>query len=370
MTELRNLGTEIPFGSLGTLRPVDVLDELERPMLFTSRLPTLQLALVYWVDEDDEGDVRLVVPTEESIVMKLFKGEVTIREALKQPWAWLSFGSTIRSIKLDDLPDDCLPQSGVYLQPEFAPLLSVRFTGDIEENYVAASVIGRATEAVRGALKPILDFLTKSDPEGRPTNNLRRLYDLPTRRMAYGSLEVDFGSPTQLDLLDDEKKLMNDAAGLLQKGLAWATTPNARPPADDDDEWTAILAALRHLVPPGTGAVQNVEIDGKLARRKISLNRKATKNVIHALKTRGKPRAVQLEGYVREFDRDKLTFTLRTAPHVTAGESRCYCDETLADDVDYAFDAGHAVLLVGQRERNWIEAVFITELAADPPTEG
>jgi hypothetical protein len=92
MSDLRNIGTKVPASSLGNLVPEEVLDEIDRPTLLTSRFPTNQLALVYWVEEDDDGgDVRLVVPTELTIVRKLVRGDITLREALMQPWAWLWF---------------------------------------------------------------------------------------------------------------------------------------------------------------------------------------------------------------------------------------------------------------------------------------
>jgi hypothetical protein len=365
---LRKLGSPTPSGSLGELHPERVLEELDRPTLFVSRFPSEQLALVYWIEEDEEGDVHLVVPTDDSIVEKLCRGDVTVREALDQPWAWLWFGLEARRIRIKELPGDCLPRSGVYLYPELMPLLSLRFTGDIEEHKVAASIIGRATEAVRGALKPLLDFLTKNDPDGRSTHDLRRLYDLPTHRIAYGSLEVDFGSPAQMDLLDDDKRLMSEAARLLQKGVDWAAQSEGTPLPEDSDEWMAILAALRHLVPPRTGPVQSVELAGKLTHRKIRLNRKATKNVIHALRSRSAPKMVQVDGYVREFDLDRLTFTVRSAPTLTTDEQHCTCNETLVDDVDYAFNTIQKVRVVGLREGGWVHAVFIGDLASERPT--
>ncbi|MDB4963393.1 MAG: hypothetical protein JWP01_3392 [Myxococcales bacterium] len=364
MSELRNIGSPIPRNYLGALRPKHVLDELDRPTLFTASFPTTQLALVYWIEEDALGDdVRLVVPTQSTIIEHLLRGELTIREALRQPWAWLAFGDgDARSIRVEDLPHDCLPRAGIYLSREFEPIISVRFTGDIDENNVTASIIGRATDTVRRALKPLLDYVTDRDVEGRPTNSLRRLYDLPARRMAYGSFEVDFGAPAQLDLLGDDRRYMEQAAGMLRRGLSWAaeTSKDSTPP--DDPEWDAILTALRYLVPPGTGQVSNVELSGQLTGSKVSLNRQATRNVIRALKFRGKPKAVNLEGYVREFDRDKLTFTLRPEPGVMHGE-KCYCDESLVGDVDDAFNSERRVNLIGFRSGGWIQVVVVEELA-------
>jgi hypothetical protein len=369
MSDLRNIGTKAPANSLGDLAPEDVLDQLDRPTLFTSRFPTNQLALVYWVEEDDfGGDVRLVVPTEPAVVRKLTRGAITIREALMQPWAWLSFPhpAEVRAIEIDQLPDDCLPQAGVYLQPDLAPLLSIRFTGDLDEQSVSASVIGRATEAVRGALKPLLEFLTRSDPEGRPTNSLRRLYDLPARRMAYGSFEVDFGSPSQLDLSIEDRMLMERAAELLQRGLEWATTSDtSRLASIGDEEWVAILSSLRHLVPPTSGRITNVELDGKLARHRVNLNRQATRNVIHAWKSRGKPKPANLVGYVREFDRDRMSFILRREPNAGAQEHKCFCDESVVEDVHYAFSSEQRVNLVGVYVGALIQAFAIVELPED-----
>lgn len=369
MSDLRTLGTEVPREALGGLTPETVLDSIDRPMVFTTRLPNQQLVLAYWVDEDDEGDVRLLVPTETSIIERLSTGNLTVREALDQPWAWLAFETSARAVSFRDLPTNCLPRAGVYLQPEFAPVLSVRFTGNFDENSATASVISRATTLVRYALKPLLDFA--SETVGPPSASLRRLYDLPARRLAYGSFEVDFGSPSQMEMLGDDAKLLHGAAELLQKGLDWVSKPGS-PLPPETAEWDAILAALRQLVPPGTGLVSNVELGGKLAPRGVKLTRYATRVVINALRTReGRESPEIIQGYVREFDRDQLTFIVREEPFEGAPEYRCFVHDDLADDLSFAFESEERLVFVGHRSgAAWIHVLQILgeyDPSEDPP---
>ena len=367
MSSLRQIGTRVAADLLGPLTPEDILDELDRPMLFTARAGEGDRLLVCFLDAEDAGDVRLVVPTRDSIVAELRAGKLTLRDALWQPWAWLQFHDELRAVAVDALPSDCLPLAGTYLEPEHQPVVSIRLLGDFDDRNVVASIINRAAESVRKSLKVLIDYVTETSADGRPYDSQRRLYDLPAKRLAYGSFEVDFGEPAQAGLLPEEADILIRASELLNEGLDWALKPSGAAP--QDEKWNAILSALRYLVPPATGVVKDVELAGKMTARRVHLNRNATRNVFQALKVRsGEMLVVSYVGRIREWDKDRLSFILRSAD---TAEQKCFFGDELSEEVEIAFDDETLVRVVGLQDvRATRTDVLLIHREGEAPAQG
>jgi hypothetical protein len=112
--------------------------------------------------------------------------------------------------------------------------------------------------------------------------------------------------------------VLGEVQRLLDKGLNWLNSSDVNlEPAGR--EWAAIVEALSHLTPPQKGVVEEVELGGRLIAKPgctVRLTREESERVGHARKllARNRPIEVAHQGYVREFDKDALTFRLRDKP--------------------------------------------------------
>lgn len=334
------------------LEPVQVLDEFDGPRLFTARSQGGQLLLAYSCAEDESASRFILVPTSEHIVKDIENNVLPLRAALTQQAL-----ACIVEVRSDDtlngpyeadlatLPESALPAPDARLNPVPAPLLRVRLIGkELKKDLIPASVVKRAVDGPTGAMRALLRYVLGADSDGRPSELLRRYSDLPAIDFAFRSFEVSFGTPeqTQQPLLPMDQHVLEEVSRLLETGLAWASEADGRE-ALPNEEWRAIVEAMAHLIPPQKGVVERVDVDGLLTGltpRRTTLTRDASERVGFARKqlAASNPSEVAFEGFVREFDKDHLTFWLRNQAgtnilHVSFTEEQ-YEDALLAFEAD------------------------------------
>jgi hypothetical protein len=367
---------------LSSLQPDRVLDEYDGPRLFTLRSLDGKLLLAYQCGEDDSRERFLIVPADERLIADIVSNRIALRDALvgRGGWAWivdrLRNGSLTSPGAIDPsaLPNEALPRAGTKLYRLPDVLLRVRMIGAaLTPEHIPSSVVRRAVDGTTGAVKTLVRHALSLLPSsGRPTESFRRYYDLPAVEFSFRSFEIAFGlpdSPPQADLM--ERETIEQVRGLLNRGLDWATANQGQEP-ERSAEWSAIVDALSKLAPPQKGAVDTVEISGALAgggRVPYRLTREASERIGHARKLFTPDRRSRTErGYVREFDKDRLTFILRNA----AGESilSVSFSEAQYDDALLAFDSEQPVTVVADEApgSNLAELVSITFSAPDRPS--
>lgn len=306
--------------------PDRVLYDFDGPRIFTVR-HELGDFLAYACDEDDEITRYLLAPTSGDLINALEKGTHTMREALAQPWLWVvdvGFNDVPRQVwrsTLEAIPETRLPKPWAMLWPHLEPLLAVRMVGpNLAKGRILASVIKRAVEGATYALKKLAELMLSSrqQPDQRSLT-VRHFYDLPTQHLAFNSFEIAFRTPDaaqlrlgeQDDLLESE---YDEMGRRLAEALEWATLSTS-----DEESRTIdldLLDALKKLVPPQTGLVEQVEVRGRLLRHQprptYTLTREATRRVGQA-RTQREPQATPLTatGLIEEFDKGRLTFILR-----------------------------------------------------------
>ncbi len=306
--------------------PDRVLYDFDGPRIFTVR-HELGDFLAYACDEDDEITRYLLAPTSGDMITALEKGARTMREALAQPWLWVvdvGFDDVPRQIwrsTLEAIPESHLPKPWAMLWPHLEPLLAVRMIGpNLARGRILASVIKRAVEGATYALKKLAELMLSSRPQpDQRSLTVRHFYDLPTQRLAFNSFEIAFRAPdaAQLRLGEQDGVLeqeYDEMGRWLAEALEWATLS-----ASDEESRTIdldLLDALKKLVPPQTGLVEQVEVRGRLLRHQprhtYTLTREATRRVGRA-RTQREPQATPLTatGLIEEFDKGRLTFILR-----------------------------------------------------------
>ena len=368
--------TACPWFKLSRLVPERVLDELDGPRLFTARTDDGQLVLAYLCAEDAEIERFLLVPTSGQILQSIERNELTLRDALtQQAQMYLAdrhFDGSVTGTEQVDaarLPESALPRHGVYLDPIPSPLLSIRLIGDaLVPGKVPSSVVRRAVDGASGAMKALIrHVLDVRVDAGRPTEWFRRFYDLPATGFAFRSFEVSFGDPEpqmQADLIEGQD-VLEEVARLLDDGLAWAVG-GSDPSTVESREWRAIVEALSHLTPPQKGVIAEVQVGGRLARRTgnaVSLTRSASDRVSLARKRLAaeNPTEVSLEGYVREFDKDRLSFYLRKADGTDIAQVAFSAEQY--DDAWLAFDTERVVTVFAYRAPNSARNVELVSIA-------
>lgn len=370
---------------LSQLEPVRVLDEIDGPRLFTVYSEDGQLLLAYMCGEDETVERFLLVPTSDRIVEAISNNKLTLRDALTQQ-AFMGMVdrhrdgilSTPVQVDFGVLPSTALPRSGTYLNPVPQPLLNVRLIGtELKPEKVPASVVRRAVDGATGAIRTLIrHVLDVRQDAGRPSDWLRRYYDLPATGFAFRSFEVSFGTPEQpvQQNVTDDDKVLEEVSRLLNMGLEWASEADGKE-AGTSREWAAIVEAMSYLTPPQKGVVETVEVSGRLAKsahKVVSLSRLASERVGFARKklAASNPSEVTYEGLVREFDKDQLTFWLRKPDgsnilHVTFTSDQ-YDDALLAFDTErvvtvFAYRASEM-----KREAELISIAFKRDTTATP----
>lgn len=356
-----------PVSPLGILDPIETLYEFDGPRVFTSRDAEGFLLLAYVCDESALGSWLLVVPTAEQTVGALKEGQVTLFEALHQPWAWLvsrdNEGKTLAThrTELSSVPERNLPQRGARLTGE-GPLVRIRLSGSgIGRANVPASVARRGMDAVTTGLKSVFDFVQGRAALGRPNEEFRKLYDLPLTYVAFNSFEVAFGQPEAG--LGDEQTIA-DASELLRNAIRWVEGEGGELPHDDVTS-SVMLRALEKLAPPLTGLVEKVELSGSMLSRSphrpISLTRVATKRIRAAIGsiTAEREELITLHGVISQFDKVKASFTLREIAGQTEEQKCMVADDSLYDEAFDRFVDNERVVIVGRRTRGRSEAVVV-----------
>jgi hypothetical protein len=307
------------------LTPRLVLDEYDGPRLFTVQSGDGDLLLAYLCAQDDDIERFLIVPADEALISAIDQSKITLKEALiGRGWAWLvdrhkdGTLSNLSKVEPTTLPASALPRAGVRLDPGREPLLRLRMVGEtVTSDGVPASVVRRAVDGATGAVRILVRHaLRMQSSMGRPAESFRRYYDLPAVGFSFGSFQIEFGAPVsegQLLLGGDEA--LKTVHRLLSDGLQWATDSESREPPPTS-EWAAIVEALAQLAPPQKGPVGLVEVSGALAGplwTVFPLTRTSSDRIGNARKRLSVDRHARThEGFVREFDKDKFTFILRS----------------------------------------------------------
>jgi len=360
----------------GDFEPREVLYEFDGPRIFTIANGAGDDFLVYICDEDDEHTRHLVVPTSDAIVKALCSGLITVLDALNQPWTWLvdrAHNGQIeraRKIAFRQMPDGTIPLHGTLLWPSLRPLLSVRMVGaSIERGHVPASVIRRTVDGASAALKTLAEWILSTKTEGRPSDFLRQYYDLPAQRFAFASFEIAFAAPDvaqQSELFTRENESALDRMGeIFQAGLSWLQQPTADLPSSEESR--VILEALAKLTPPKHGVVTEVYVGGRLTGPRelpYVLTRGASERVHRALrKLNADVRPVKHTGLIREFDKDKLSFTLRDP--LGKDIARCAFSESAYDDAFAAFENDEVIVVLGHESQSR-QVVDVLSIGIEP----
>jgi len=342
------------------LKAAKVLYDFDGPRIFTVDLD-FGILLVYVLHDEKDFQVALLTPTADDIVDSLLNGRITVREALIGGRAWLAevaydgFIKNAVSVKFP-IADELLPRPGIMLYRSLQPVLSVKLEGaQLYKTNVKASVVRQAIDAGTVSIKRVLDHLWELKPEGRPTNALRLLSDLPAQRFSFGSFEVTFGWPADEPHLVDADALEHDltqVGGELERLISWAEDQSAKTGEPD----LPLLKALERLVPPVSGPVERVIISGGMFKSGTAhvMTRSATKKVRTALKAHeGDQMLISLNGRIGELDKDKLQFTLRDIvaglpPDFTRNECVCRFSNELYDSVFEHFSEDDIVVVSGR----------------------
>lgn len=398
--------------------PSEVLYEFEGPRIFTT-LNGSQLYFWYECSEEIEANrVRyLVVPANRQLVEHLKCGSKTVHDALRQPWLWVIdvvSGQVDKGWVLSDMesiPAYAKPHPDAPLWPQLEPLLSYRLIGDgLREGVVPASVVARAIAGPTAALKGLLEIVNNAGATvGRPAEESRKLYGVVAKRFAFNSFEISFDMPPQQD--DAEQSYAASQASLPLGGetasaviTSLSLDASSRVPStqliapslnieiyqeggaklEQAFKWLAsenssiaqptlsMLSVLESLVPPKNGQITAAEVKGKLVGElsSVMLTRDSTTRVKRAIaNSRERQRTlVSAQGRIGEFDKDKLTCTLRDQPDHKP-EIVCSFTEAIYDDLLDAFNTDKMVIIQGRKpaeRRMEIIAVELAELPSSP----
>jgi hypothetical protein len=361
------------------LKAAKVLYDFEGPRIFTVDLDFGTL-LVYVLGDEDDFQVALLTLTTDEVVDSLVTGRISVREALLRGRPWLAEvnadGFVTNAVLLKSpIVNDLLPQPGIMLYRTLQPVLSVKLEGSqLYAANIRASVVRQAIDACTVSIKRVLDYLWELKTEGRPTNALRLLSDLPAQSFSFGSFEVTFGWPTDEHPLADSNALESDLTQVgaeLERIMSWAEDQSANTTEPD----LPLLKALERLVPPGSGPVERVIVSGGMFKSGTAhvMTRSATKKVRSALKTREKDQIlISLHGRIGELDKDKLQFTLRDIvaglpPESTKNECICRFSTELYDSVFEHFGEDDLVVVSGRLIKTDIE---VSDISVAPSDDG
>lgn len=366
-------GRPISASEFSPFQPDEVLYDFDGPRTFTLKDQNGELHLAHWCDEDSDTTRYVVVPFSPALVQRLKSGNLTLRDAIDQVRVYTvdvsHTGDVIASsrVQIDDLPADALPQPGTMLLPQLEPLISLRAVGQqIKEGRIPSSVVGSLVDGVQHAIKILAEYVLSLPAQaGRPSGVLKRLFDLPAQRMAYGSFEIAFRSPLAdeplllADMQDEniqaERAAFDRVGELLQTGLNWVTSSSfdeETKVCDNSDEQRVILQAMKNLTPSSQSGIKTLELRGTLVGRTsdpVSLNQDSRRRVNRSLRRLppAPKQAVEFTGRIRQLDKDKRSFELREINIPGIDMQRFTFDEELAEDVEDAFHENWLVDVVG-----------------------
>ena len=362
-------GKTVDIRRFQPFEPSEVLYEFDGPRIFSLNDAEGELNLAYWSDQDQQVSRYVVVPTTANILAALQQGSISVFDALKQPRCWLCDVthegelSACQRVDFEALPRDSLPAVGTMLLPTLEPLLTLRAVGDeIIPGQIPGSVIRACVEGVQKAFKVLSEYVLGQTPQaGRPDEFLRRLFDLPTQRVAFASFEISFRMPIEESNLftasgdkSPAAETLEQVGTLLNKGLNWLATAAGEEGVyspDNPDEGAVVLRALKELTPSSQGSIEQLELKGQLIGPRtvpLVLQRAARQRVNAAIRSRAlEPQPVDLEGRIRELDKDRLSFELREITGTTQYQ-RFVFDEELLEEVFQAFQDDVRVKVAGR----------------------
>lgn len=242
---------------------------------------------------------------------------------------------------------------------------------------VPGSVIRSCVEGPQKALKLLAEFvLGQENRLGKPSDFLRRLFDLPAQRVAFASFEISLRLPVEeADLLTDIERSPTDEVArqvqdLLSQSLTWVTSGKAETPFDDEETNQVSLRALKELTPSPGGHIDRLELSGVFAGRRrqaFVLTGQSRNRVNSALKQRHlAPTIEEFRGRVRELDKDRLSFEL-CDPQADVPSLKFSFEEDTLDDVVRALSEDLVVKVIAKTypgNRTIAEALAILE---EPP---
>ncbi len=356
--------------------PDEILHDLDGPRTFTFRNGGAELFLAHWFDVAEESLYYAVVPFSLSLLKRLKEGDISLRDSLNQPRQWILevahdwriLGSF--AADFDSLPPGSLPDPDVMLYAHLRPLFTLRAKGDqLQEGFIPSSVLRTTIERAERAIRVLVEHVFDATGRGRRAGLIRRYYNLPTQRLAFGSLEISFRPPvpaTQLEFgeleqqqTDEDTKVLGVVSELLQRGLRWLAESEGSlsPVGQNPAEGVAILKSLENLYPTPQSPVSLVELSGRLLEsgpqpiRRYTLRRTDGVRLrrARALSPQVRQQDIQAVGKIRELDRDSATFQLREI----AGEPDAkfsYDDDSHLDIILEAIGSESRYRVIGVRE--------------------
>jgi len=373
-----------------TLDPKETLYEFDGPRIFTILDADGELNLAYWSDESDEFTRYVVVPTSPGIIQMLKDGQISVWDALDQPRSWICDTrpdgqvAEVYRVDFDSLPPDTLPAPSVMLLPSLEPLLTLRAVGkSIVPGAVPGSVLRSCVEGVQKSFKFLSEYVLGMNPQrGRPDEFMRHLFDLPTQRVAFRSFEIGFRMPLDSRALltssgekTPESETLDQVGGLLVKGLNWLKSAAGEEgiySAANPAEGESLFRALKELTPSSQGNIERIELSGRLfgpMSTPYLLNQSDRLRVNAAIRNRSlEPKLLDLQGRIRELDRDRLSFELREIGSAEMPAQRFVFDEELLEDVFQAFQDERRVRVAARTfpVRNVAYAIAISSPNEDP----
>ncbi|NOY93918.1 MAG: hypothetical protein GXP55_22270 [Deltaproteobacteria bacterium] len=355
---------------------MEILYEAEEPIVFTLRTAMGDRLLAYLADATATARWLIMAPCSEQLLTDLKQGRLPLRDALDASWTWLGkldnddHWEGAWAVRLEDVSQDHLPAAGAMLLPEHQPVLSTRAVGAmLAPAKTPASVVAYMADAPRKALKVLLEADLDLTGQGRPSDLLRSLYDLPIQRMAYGSFEISFGMPA--GLLDEPS--LKRSVELLQRGLRWAATEasddSAPLDAGSDQQRDALLRAVKLLTPPSTGYIERIDVGGRWLQQPVVLTRRSRKRVLAELRQTTTERVGRVEGRLREFDKDNFTFILRETGD--GADVPGVFDDSLYDELLDYFTNDDRVIIAGVQRgaKLYVAAVSAADTDANEATD-
>lgn len=366
-------GKPVPAERFRPFVPAEVLYDFDGPRTFTFRDADDELYLAHWLDGDRDAARFAVVPFSAALLAELKTGQISVRDALNQPRAFvIDIGpdATARAawrVELGELPGDALPRPTTMLWPSLEPLASVRAVGErVRVGAIPHAVVRAVADSLPRAYRTVLDYALGAIPEDLAQKIKARSYEPLAQRVCLASFEISFRLPDMpadlFDQIDESARAIVLAAierggELLRLGLGWATSAAATPKrlrelTGSEDEARVILAAIESLMPSGRGPVQTIELRGAWVgapTRPLQLtreNRRVVAGALRELPTR-EPVRIRLTGRIREWDKDRLSFELRDIVESEQPSRKFLFDESLLDDVQEGFDGEGFVRVTG-----------------------
>jgi hypothetical protein len=121
-------GTPADHSSFEPFEPAEVLYEFDGPRTFTFSNRQGDLFLAHWCEECEDRQRFAVVPVTPGLAKMLKDGDISVREALDQPFQWIvevGHEGDLKgawSLRFSALPRGVLPEQGVMLYPNLQRL--------------------------------------------------------------------------------------------------------------------------------------------------------------------------------------------------------------------------------------------------------